>query len=162
MRRELDAALAHASERADAERRDAARATREAAENAHIQGEEDRRLLAHAKEPAGELVRRAEAMGIAKNRVIKYWTTERAAWKSKGVQRELAYWFVHVPGSDSADIPERLLIDNDADLYWENGWSKQPEPVTQQMQGVRYYIPNFTVELVAEWLAGIGRETWAD
>jgi hypothetical protein len=161
MRRELDAALARAKERAETERRGEARATREAAERARIRDEEDSRLIAEVQELATELVRRAEAMGIPKNRVIKVWTTERSAWKSKAVQRELAYWFVTIPGSEPVSIPQRLLIDSDANLYWETGSGHPPELITRQMPRVRC-LSNFNVELVADWLAGKGRETWVD
>jgi len=154
MRKELDAALARATERAETEQRDAAN---EEAKVARVHDEDNRRLFAPAKELAAELARRAQEMDVPMDCLIRFSAFRKRRWKSGWIWHERSYWLVSVPGSSSTTIPRNLLIDGDANLYWEDGCGQQPLPVIQKLSRSEEYLPNFTVDLVAEWLAGATR-----
>jgi hypothetical protein len=148
VREELDEALALANERAKAELRAAAS---KAAEAARLRDEEYRHLFAPARELAGELARRAQASNVPMNRLVRF-AVFRKRLKSGWVWLERSYWLVSLPGSSSTTISRNLLIDAEADLYWEDGCGQPPRSVAHALPQSREYLPSFTVELVAKWL----------
>jgi hypothetical protein len=158
---QLDSALARASQQVAADQQDETRHADEAARASRAQQEADQMLLTHAKELAAELVRRAEAMNIAKNRLVKFHTWQQRRWKSRWIPQEREYWFMNLAESTTA-VEINLLIDDDANLYRETGSNNRPEPITTDMPRARHALSKFTVERVAEWLAGINRTTWRD